>query len=235
MDDCEMTDRDEPRVDPVTAVGSLSEPTRRALYEHVSAATDAVGRDAAATAVGISRSLAAFHLDRLADDGLLDVEYRRLSGRTGPGAGRPAKLYRRSTAQVAITLPPRQYALAAEVLADAVDRRAPATRRAVADAARERGRQLGAPAAAGLGRRASRKRRIDALRQLLSSAGYEPYDDHPEIRVRNCPFHTLATAHVALVCGMNQELVAGAAEEIGVDVPVRLDPKPGECCVVVTT
>ena len=222
--------------DPLSAVTSLSEPTRRLLYEHVASSGEAVSRDAAAEAVGVSRSLAAFHLDRLASDGLLDVEYRRLTGRSGPGAGRPAKLYRRSASQVDISLPPRRYSLAAEVLADAVERKpSAAARAAVADAARERGRQLAADAAAQLPGGASRKARVDALFMVLAAVGFEPYEDGREIRVRNCPFHPLATAHVALVCGMNHELVAGAAETLGLDLPLRLDPRPGECCVVVTT
>lgn len=221
--------------DPVAAVAALNEPTRRALYEHVSAADDAVGRDAAAEAVGISRSLAAFHLDRLAEDGLLDVEYRRLTGRSGPGAGRPAKLYRRAVRQVQVSFPPRQYSLAAEVLADAIDRRGSAAMRtAVGDAARARGHLVAAPTAARLGSRPSRAKRIAALRELLAEAGFEPYDDGREIRVRNCPFHPLAASHLTLVCGMNHELVAGAAEELGLELPLRLDPRPGECCVVVT-
>jgi len=100
-------------------VAVLSEPVRRALYAHVAEQPQPVGRDAAAVAVGVSRSLAAFHLDRLVDAGLLDVTYRRLSGRSGPGAGRPAKLYLRSSRQVELSLPARRYELAARLFADA--------------------------------------------------------------------------------------------------------------------
>lgn len=222
--------------DPLSAVSSLSEPTRRALYEHVAAAGAAVGRDAAASAVGVSRTLAAFHLDRLAQDGLLEVEYRRLTGRSGPGAGRPAKLYRRARRQVDITLPPRQYGIAAEVLADAVERQgSDDTREAVAAAARDRGRRLAEPAAASLKGRVSRRKRLEALVDVLAGAGFEPYADGDEIRVRNCPFHPLAADHVELVCGMNADLVAGAAAALRLEIPLRLDPRPGECCVVITT
>ncbi|MCZ7631147.1 MAG: hypothetical protein M5U19_19820 [Microthrixaceae bacterium] len=88
------------------ALRALGEPTRRALYDHVVAVGDWVGRDAAADAVGIERPNAAHHLDRLAADGLLEVDYRRISGRRGPGAGRPAKLYRRALTEIGVTLPP---------------------------------------------------------------------------------------------------------------------------------
>ena len=108
--------------DGLAAVSALGEPTRRALYEYVAAAGAWVGRDAAADAVGLERGTAAHHLDRLAADGLLDVDYRRLSGRQGPGAGRPSKLYRRARRDVEVTLPPRDYGLLARLLAAAVDR-----------------------------------------------------------------------------------------------------------------
>lgn len=230
-----MTDDDQLRPDQVSAVSLLAEPTRRALYEHVVASDDAVGREAAAAAVGVSRSLAAFHLDRLAEEGLLEVEYRRLSGRSGPGAGRPAKVYRRATRQVDVTLPPRRYALAAEVLADAIERVEPGVARAaVAAAARDGGRRLAEALPVQLPGREARAKRLESLVGLLDDAGFEPYTDGDEIRVRNCPFHPLAANHVDMVCGLSGELVGGAAETLGLDVPVRLDPRPGECCVVIS-
>lgn len=229
-----MSDDDQTEPDAVTALSSLAEPTRRALYTHVVESGDAVGRDAAAAAVGVSRNLAAFHLDRLAEDGLLEVEYRRLTGRSGPGAGRPAKLYRRSERQLEVTVPPRRYALAAEVLADGLEQIEPAGRAAVAAAARARGRLLAEQSPVRIDGRAGRKKRLEALIELLSDSGFEPYTDGDEIRVRNCPFHPLSATHVDLVCGLNGELVAGAAETLGLDAPLRLDPRPGECCVVIT-
>ena len=104
----------------VAALSALDDPTRRGLYDYVCAQGRPVGRDEAATAVGIARTLAAYHLDKLAAEGLLTVTYERRSGRTGPGAGRPAKLYRRAASEHAVTVPPRQYELAAELLAAAV-------------------------------------------------------------------------------------------------------------------
>ena len=151
-----------------------------------------MGRDRAATAAGISRSLAAFHLDKLAAAGLLEVEYRRPPGRTGPGAGRPAKLYRRTERQVDVTLPPRRYDLAGRILADAV---------AVSDrdpldvtlvrSARHVGAELAEQVRARAGRRPSRRRLATAAAGVLEEYGYEPVDDGGESVLRNCPFHAL--------------------------------------------
>ena len=133
----------------VAGVASLAEPQRRVLYRYVVAKGRAVGKDEAALVLGVARSVAGFHLDRLAADGLLTTEYRRLTGRQGPGAGRPAKLYRRAEGELAVSLPPRQYDLAAGLLAAAVNR-ATATDAPVGEAlarvAAERGRELGARA-----------------------------------------------------------------------------------------
>ena len=114
-----MTESDSGRGSDLDAVASLGEPLRRALYSFVAASAQPVSRDDAAHAVEVSREVAAYHLNRLADDGLLEVEYRRLSGRTGPGAGRPTKLYRRSDRVHEVSIPPRRYELAARILLDA--------------------------------------------------------------------------------------------------------------------
>ena len=89
-------------------IGSLAEPIRRALYEYVVAQARPVGREEAAAAVDLPAHKANFHLDKLVDEGLLEAEFRRLSGKTGPGAGRPAKLYRRSAREWSVSLPPRR-------------------------------------------------------------------------------------------------------------------------------
>src|SRR5947209_4526677 len=105
----------------VTAVAALREPSDRALFELLAGSPVPLGRDEVAERLGLTRATAAFRLDRLAQVGLLDVEYRRRSGRTGPGAGRPAKLYRAAVAEVAASVPERHYDLAAEILSGAVE------------------------------------------------------------------------------------------------------------------
>jgi predicted ArsR family transcriptional regulator len=212
----------------------LSEPARRALYLHVAAADDDVSRDDAARALGITRSLAAFHLDRLVDEGLLEAGYRRLSGRTGPGAGRPAKVYRRSGREISLSIPPRDYELAARVLAASLQGRGRGAHpSALHRTAREAGAALGAEARRRAGRRPSRKRLVGRLVAILEERGFEPrVAPEGEIRLRNCPFDSLAVHYRDTVCGMNLSLLRGALDGLGA---VRLeavpDRQPGMCCV----
>jgi predicted ArsR family transcriptional regulator len=216
----------------VDAVAALGEPTRRALYEFVARAGASVSRDQAARATGTSRALAAFHLDKLVEAGLLATEFRRTSGRVGPGAGRPAKLYRRAEREVAVSLPPRRYDLAGSLLADAVaGTRSRAARNAVARAARGHGRTLGEAARGAAG--ASKRARRDAALAVLTAHGFEPVvDRHGAIRLRNCPFHALAARQRDLVCGMNLELLEGVLEGLGdIGYEAELAPEPGWCCV----
>lgn len=219
----------------LSAIGSLQDPVRRSLYRYVVSQPDDVSREEAAAGVGIQRQLAAFHLDKLVDAGLLETTYRRLSGRTGPGAGRPAKLYRRSSSEHSVSLPPRQYDLAAELLANAVEEAGdrPA-RAALTDVARRYGRRLGEELRSRLGSRASRERRLTALSDSLGGYGYEPRREGKSVRLANCPFHALAEGHRDLVCGMNLSLVKGVVEGMEAkDLEPCLDPRPGECCVTV--
>ncbi|KAE8763058.1 helix-turn-helix transcriptional regulator [Georgenia thermotolerans] len=205
----------------LAALAALEDPTRRALYELVSSGTEPTSRDAAAAALGLSRSTAAFHLDRLAREGLLAVEFRRLGERTGPGSGRPAKLYRRAPGEVSVSVPDRRYELAGELLALAV----------------EEAGEAAAPVRAALRRVAKETGRADAagagsLDDALAAAGYEPRADAGGGTVMgNCPFHRLARRHTALVCELNRELVEGVAEGAGAACTVRTDPGAGGCCV----
>ncbi|MBT2401830.1 metalloregulator ArsR/SmtB family transcription factor [Streptomyces sp. ISL-100] len=206
----------------VSAIASLDEPTRRRLYDHVARQPGPVSRDEAAAALGLPRPTAAFHLDRLADESLLDVIYERRSGRAGPGAGRSAKLYRRSTKQVTVSLPERQYELAGRLLAQAMEE-AEATGEAVRAVlhrkAQEMGAQLGARAGAG-------------VFDLLERYGFEPRHEGDAIILANCPFHALAREHTETVCGMNLHLLRGALGGLGEGgIEARLAPEPGRCCV----
>lgn len=227
---------DMPR-DAVADVAVLAEPVRRRLYEHVASSREPVGRDAAATALGISRALAAFHLDRLVDAGLLDVSYRRLTGRTGPGAGRPSKLYARSDREVSVSLPARRYELAARLFADALSRGVASdasTQAALDEAARSYGRALGQEARRRAGRSRGRGALVEAAISVLAEAGFEPAAGSGDLVVlRNCPFDALAQAHRTLVCGMNLSLMDGVIAGLGATgIRAELDRQPGMCCVV---
>ena len=211
----------------VDRVGLLSEPVRRQLYEFAATAGRAVDRDQAAAAVGIGRPLAAFHLDRLVEGGLLEVEYRRRSGRSGPGAGRPAKFYRRpGGSQVDISLPVRRYALAAEILAEGLDRAAePKTVASVQEAARTAGRRLAEDA----GSTGSDR---DRLLDVLTANGFEPFEEDGVIRLRNCPFDALVSEHRELTCGLNLAFLESVASTLaGAHLAARRQSLPGLCCV----
>lgn len=204
-------------------IAVLQDPVRRRLYEYVAAQDHEVSRNEAAAAAGIQRALAAFHLDKLVDAGLLETESRRLSGRSGPGAGRPAKLYRRSGAEHQFSVPARDYCTAADLLAEVAGIARLDTQ--LQAAARREGRA--ARAAAGpVGDLASAE-------VLLAARGYEPrMDDAGVLRMANCPFHILSERHPALVCGMNLALLEGLLG--GADgLQACMDPRPGLCCVVV--
>jgi predicted ArsR family transcriptional regulator len=224
-----------PATDDVEAIALLDEPVRRALYEWVVHEGRPVGRDEAAAATGVSRTLVAFHLDRLAAAGLLTTEFRRLSGRTGPGAGRPAKLYSRADRDVRVSLPERRYDVAADLMADALEASSegasgpPESLRA---AAHRMGSEVGSAARAAAGPRPSRARRRTALVVTLSERGYEPRERDGVLRLGNCPFDALVDDHRDLVCGMNLALAEGMIDGLGDErLSARLDRQPGLCCV----
>src|SRR3984957_2262531 len=194
-----MTTRD------LASVSSLEERVRRRLYEIVSSRPEPVGRDEAPAVAQIGRPLAAYHLDKLVESGLLTVTYQRLGERSGPGAGRPAKLYARSDREFAVSVPSRDYELAALILVQALaEDRGGTGHAAVRDAAYQLGSELARRGQAG-----------DAgdLPRVLSAHGYAPAvqraDRGAVIRLRNCPFHHLAQRQRDLVCGMNLSLISG--------------------------
>jgi len=204
------------------AIAALGDVTRRALYDLVVASPTPVGRDEAADAAGIARGTAAFHLDRLVASGALDVEYRRLSGRTGPGSGRPAKLYRRAETELSVSLPPRAYDLAGDLLAAAIeraDRSGEAVRDALDHVAEEAGRELGATG--------------KSLEATLRAVGYEPRDDGDGgLALVNCPFHRLAASHTDVICATNVCLIRGIAAATGEhERDVLFAPDAKSCCV----
>ncbi|MFI9344063.1 helix-turn-helix transcriptional regulator [Streptomyces sp. NPDC052773] len=207
-----MTDEDST----FDALALLSDPVRRRLYRQVAAAPEEVSRDAAAEAAGVSRSLAAFHLDKLVEAGLLEVSFRRLSGRTGPGAGRPAKLYRRAEGEHTVSVPPRSYDDAARLLAEVLE-----------NAGLDRELQAAAKKAGA----AQQDAGADDVEAVLRDRGYEPFWDGETLRLRNCPFHALATEFPALTCGMNLALIEGLAPE---QWSPAMDPRPGGCCVALS-
>jgi predicted ArsR family transcriptional regulator len=215
----------------VGGIAALDHPLSRRAYQLV-LDQGTVGRDTAAAALGVARSVAAFHLDKLVEAGLLEAGYERISGRTGPGAGRPAKIYARSAQQIDVSLPPRRYDLAGSVLAEAVSRAAAgavSVTEAVAAVAREIGQRIGGEELPEPDDRSPLAR----LLAILGRYGYEPRDEGPEVRLVNCPFHQLAEEHRDLVCGMNFDLLSGVIAGMGEAerFDAELAPEHGSCCV----
>lgn len=234
-------------------IAVLQDPVRRRLYEYVAAQGREVGRNEAAEAAGVARTLAAHHLEKLTEVGLLESGSRRLTGRSGPGAGRPAKVYTRARVERSVSLPARDYRTAAELLAEAAEEAG--LDAGLCAAARRRGEALrgSAPACGDL----------DEAVAMLTRRGYEPHVEGGEgresresreggdgvdgvdgavgggadpgarvVRMRNCPFHAVAERFPPLVCGMNLALLEGLIGEGG-PLRARMDARPGECCVVV--
>ncbi|NKE60054.1 helix-turn-helix domain-containing protein [Lentzea sp. PSKA42] len=208
--------------DHVAAVATLDEPNRRKLYDFVVRQTAPISKDEASEAIGLPRTTAGFHLDKLVEMGLLDVVHQRRSGRTGPGAGRPAKLYRRSGEQIEVSLPDRRYEAASHLLTDALlesESTGEPAREILNRRAYEWGSDLAAAADG------------DVV-QSLNDLGFEPRAEGKSILLGNCPFHSLAQRHTQLVCGMNLCLVSGLLDGIAATThTASLDPTPGHCCV----
>ncbi|MGH3360101.1 MAG: helix-turn-helix transcriptional regulator [Nocardioidaceae bacterium] len=221
----------------VEGIGALTEPVRRELYFFVCAQPAPVSRDQAADAVGIARHQAKFHLDRLEADGLLESEYARLTGRTGPGAGRPSKLYRRTAGEIAVSLPQREYELAGRLMADAIvesERTGTPVLEALRGVAVAYGETIGDTTAT-TGRPRSAKAALDLAVDVLKDNGYEPRREGGRAVMANCPFHALAKAQTALVCEMNHALITGFVQRVAPDrLDACLEPGDDRCCVVVT-
>lgn len=210
-----------------SAIGALADPVRRRLYEIVTGRDDGVGREEAAREAGVPTHTARFHLDKLVEEGLLSVDQRRLSGRTGPGAGRPAKVYRRSDTEVAVSLPERGYDLVGRVFAAAVERslEGAALPESLAEEARAAGRRDGT-AYDGKGGE------LERSAEVLAGRGFEPTRVGDGLVLRNCPFDALARDHTALVCGINRDYVGGVLDGLGcAHTSARLDPGADRCCV----
>jgi predicted ArsR family transcriptional regulator len=224
--------------DSLDAAGALADDLRRSLYLFIRAQRRPVGREEAAEAVDISRELAAFHLDKLIEKGLLRAGYGRLSGRVGPGAGRTSKLYEPTDLDVAVSIPRRSYDFAGSVLVDALARTGASGLKTVRRSAREQGESLGREIVAQQSlTNPTHKTLVSSLLDVLYDRGYEPYiDDQGAIRLSNCPFHALAQQSIEIVCGLNQALIEGVLSGLGAkELRAVLDPRPGACCIRVAT
>ncbi|KAA1248459.1 helix-turn-helix domain-containing protein [Mycobacterium simiae] len=215
-------------------IGALADPVRYQLYDYVCSQPSPVTRDQAADALGIAHHQAKFHLDRLTAEGLLETDYARMTGRSGPGAGRTAKLYRRAARDIAVSLPQREYELAGRLMAAAIVRSTttgePATE-LLNQVAHDYGQTIGN----GVAKPTDAAAALDVALRVLRRHGYEPRRTNGEVELANCPFHALAQEQTELACTMNHALITGVSDALAPHGPdVRLQPGPGRCCVVLT-
>lgn len=220
--------------DDLTGLGVLADPLRRRLYEAVVAHEVAVGREQISAETGLVHHVVKFNLEKLVAAGLLDVEHRRLEERTGPGAGRPSKLYRRAARTFEVSLPSRRYEFAGRILAHAVQA-AQVNDEPIADAVRrtaaEAGHRLGRGALNRGGRRAPSSVLIDAL----SAEGFEPAKVGKQIVLRNCPFAGLVADCATLICHMNLDMMNGLIDEVGAEqYTAGHEIDTDTCCVRLT-
>ncbi|WP_317492833.1 transcriptional regulator [Haloechinothrix sp. LS1_15] len=220
------------------AVAALTDGSRRALFDYICRADHPVDRDEAASAVGISRKLAAFHLDKLVEVGLLRAA--RQSRPPRRTVGRPPKVYEPGDAEIQLSIPHREHTLLAGILLDAIDTATAGAspRDHALRVAHEHGNAIGQAE-----RRSDHGNSDDssvageaALRtveSLLGRFGFEPQRrERDTIWLRNCPFTPLADRSAELVCGINHALLSGLLDGLGMDtIRAVLAPEPGHCCV----
>jgi predicted ArsR family transcriptional regulator len=223
-------------------IGALADPVRRQLYQFVCTQPGPVSREQAADAVGIPRHQAKFHLDRLTAEGLLESDYARLTGRSGPGAGRTSKLYRRARRDIAVSLPQREYELAGRLMAQAIAQSA-ITAEPVVEVLNRVAHDYGQTIGATKRQPADAAAALQLTIRVLRKYGYEPHVADGDVELANCPFHALAQVgappacggQTELACHMNHALITGVAEALAPHGPdVKLYPGPDRCCVVLT-
>jgi predicted ArsR family transcriptional regulator len=180
-----------------------------------------VTADEVAVAQRIHRNVARGRLERLAEAGLLMASFERRTGRTGPGAGRPAKTYRVAPELIAIEFPRRRYEQLIGLFVDALPERARRDR--IHEVGIAFGRELAREA-----RLRSAKTFRTALSRVCAALGGLGYQatvaevtgERAVITTATCPLRPLVRAHPGLATldrGMWSALVARALEGTDVD------------------
>jgi predicted ArsR family transcriptional regulator len=206
---------------------------RRELFFYVCNQDHPVSREEAARALDINRELARFHLNHLEAEGLLEARFERPPGRRGPGAGRPARVYRRSSRRVHLSLPPRSYHLLATILLRAMkDSEDQPLAASVSRSAHAVGKVLGMTARESAKADETLLSPIDRLEAVVARNGFQPVREiDGTLRLRNCPFHEAVAEDRERVCAINHAFMRGIACGLEAEVEAVLDPGPGRCCV----
>ena len=214
---------------------SLGDPTRRGIDVSVRESAEPSTATQIAELFDIHPNVARHHLDRLASDGYLRVTRQRPPGKTGPGAGRPAKCYEATAKEIAIQFPPRRHELLSELLLRVVERVAPEDGPQIAEEigleyGRELAAQVGMPEEAGF------ESAVTAVARAMLGVGFEmqALPDDRRLLTSHCPFGSTAAAHPELVCKLDQGIVRGLMERLhphGLPVVVTPHDDPGQHCV----
>jgi predicted ArsR family transcriptional regulator len=219
--------------DSLAAAAVLADDLRRRMYAFIRRADGPVTRDEVAAEAGISRKLAAFHLDKLAAAGLLRTSFARPGGLRR--AGRSPKRYEPAQVDLQVSIPPREHTLLADILVSAMlATPGDGASQAALQAAGHRGRALGqAERAAARPGRLGAERALTLASGFLDASGFEPVRSGPAlVLLRNCPFHPFAEQARDLVCGINHAFLTGFLEGLGAESATAvLNPSPGHCCV----
>jgi predicted ArsR family transcriptional regulator len=219
---------------------ALGDPTRRAIFIAVRESPEPMTSAAIAELFTIHPNVARHHLDKLAADGYLQVSHRRPAGRTGPGAGRPAKCYETTEKAIDVHFPSRRPDLLVELLVRLVQRLAPDDIAAVAeDVGRQYGRELAAEV--GTPEEDGYQEAVTAVAQAMSGLGFGISQDTSAATSRlltsHCPFGAAAAGHPDVVCSLDRGIVSGLFERLSDRCEPVLHPHtdPVEACVTEVT
>ncbi|HLT97585.1 MAG TPA: helix-turn-helix domain-containing protein [Acidimicrobiia bacterium] len=227
----DLTSLDERIADLTSALG---DPTRRAIYVAVRESSEPMTTSRIAQLFDIHPNVARHHLDKLADDGWLIVSRQRASGRSGPGAGRPAKTYQASKREVSIHFAPRRYELLVDLLMRVINEIAPEgvseiAQRVGYEYGRELAKEIGAPEDAGY------THAIQAVAMAMTGLGFsmDPDVEGERLLTTHCPFGDAATDHPDVVCSLDRGIVSGLAGGLGASAEPVLIPhsQPEDQCV----
>jgi predicted ArsR family transcriptional regulator len=219
----------------ISSIAALDHQLRRSMYLLIRRARKPLSREDISGELGISIKLAAFHLDKLVDRGLLKAHYARGEGKAGPGGGRSSKFYEPSEKELGVSLPARHYDLIGSLLIETLHRFGDEDGTEIGT---RLGRQKGREIAGELRARVSKRRRgprkgLSIAEESLDLLGYEPFRASvEEVRLKNCPFRNLAKQAPELVCPINKALIEGLARDLDVRViQIAVGPPDGDCCV----
>lgn len=187
---------------------ALGDPTRRAIYIAVRESPEPLTTSKVAELFDLHPNVARHHLDRLADDGYLQISHHRPAG--GPGAGRPAKCYEATAKEVSVHFAPRRFEMLTEMLLEVLEDLGPEN---VAEVAERVGREYGSKLAAEIGAPddPGYDGAVQAVATAMTGLGFSVDPDVPGQRLltSHCPFGETATSHPEVICSLDRGIVAG--------------------------